>query len=540
MDSPSKQAMTYHRIFQLVLFIAAAIAAWGQPRITNDGVRNSASYSPAGFVNTGIAQGSIFTIFGDGLGPDTLQQASIPLPKILAGTSVQVSASGQNLNAPLFYVSAHQVAALLPSSTPTGEGAVTVTYQGQTSKPLPITVAKRKIGLFTLNQAGTGPAVIQNFNSQNDQPVNTVVSPARPGQTVTLWADGLGPVSGDEASTPQPGDLGPISIYVGGVPANVRYAGRSGCCLGADQIIFDVPQGIEGCYVPVIAVSGSFAIPALVGHVPLDGPSSNFATMSISSSGTCTDPTGLTGDDIQRLQSRGSLALAGLEFTQMEDGLTSDTASARFGRVDAARFLRSKGIFGLPAFGSCLGYESMADPVQFDPLDAGPGLNISGPRGSRTLARQAPGGYSATFQDRFFSPGGYTIDNGSGGADVGPFRATFNIPQPVNWLNPNISGNNISPELDWTGGDPNGYVVISDVGANDLSNAITICTAATSAGSFRIPPYAYVLTGVDGPFGASPNTVAIGSASLPVRFSAPGIDLGLITSTVFVKGTNIE
>lgn len=528
------------RLFQLILFTAAGASAWAQPRIATDGVRNSASYSPAGFVNTGIAEGSLFTIFGEGLGPDTLQQASVPLPKTLAGTSVHVSAAGQNIDAFLFYVSAHQLAGLMPSSTPIGDATVTVTYQGQASNPQAITVAKRKIGLFTLNQAGSGPAVIQNFNSQNDQPVNTVVSPARPGQTVTLWADGVGPVSGDEASTPQPGDLGPITVFVGGIPATVRYAGRSGCCLGVDQIIFDVPQGIEGCYVPVIAVTGSYSITAIVGHVPLDGPSSNFATMSISSSGTCTDPTGLTGDDIQRLQSRGSFALAGLDFTQMEDGLTNDTASARFGRVDTARFLRSKGIFGLPAFGSCLGYESLADPVQFDPLDAGAGLNISGPRGSRTLARQAPGGYGATFQDRFFNPGGYTIDNGSGGADVGPFRATFNIPPPVNWLNPNISGNNISPELDWTGGDPNGYVVISDVAGNNLSNAITICTAATLAGSFRIPTYAYVLTGVDGPFGPSPNTVSIGSSSLPVRFTAPGIDLGLIMSTVFAKGTNIE
>jgi len=46
--------MTYHRIFQLILFTVAAIA-WGQPKIASDGVRNSASYSPAGFVNTGIA-----------------------------------------------------------------------------------------------------------------------------------------------------------------------------------------------------------------------------------------------------------------------------------------------------------------------------------------------------------------------------------------------------------------------------------------------------------------------------------------------------
>jgi uncharacterized protein (TIGR03437 family) len=85
-------------------------------------------------------------------------------------------------------------------------------------------VASRNIGIFTLNQAGSGPAVAQNFNSAGDQPLNTLVTPARPGQTVTLWATGLGAVSGDEAASPQIGDLGPISLYVGDKPATVRYA----------------------------------------------------------------------------------------------------------------------------------------------------------------------------------------------------------------------------------------------------------------------------------------------------------------------------
>src|SRR5581483_1799312 len=199
-------------------------------------------------------------IRGDDLGPDDPQFASgLPLPTTLGGVSVTVTAPDGPHSAYLYAVSAHQIAALLPSGTPAGAAAVTVSYQGRAGKPADIVVGTRKIGIFTLNEAGSGPAVAQNYNSANDQPVNTLVTPARPGQLITLWATGLGAVSGDEAASPLPGDLGPIALYVGGKRAVVRYAGRSGCCAGVDQIIFEAPAGVEGCYVPVITVTGSFA-----------------------------------------------------------------------------------------------------------------------------------------------------------------------------------------------------------------------------------------------------------------------------------------
>ena len=60
-------------------------------------VLNPASNIPAGLPISGIAQGSIFVIYGSALGPATLAQAAaLPLPTTtgLSGTSVQVSVSG--------------------------------------------------------------------------------------------------------------------------------------------------------------------------------------------------------------------------------------------------------------------------------------------------------------------------------------------------------------------------------------------------------------------------------------------------------------
>jgi uncharacterized protein (TIGR03437 family) len=527
--------MTRSIVYCLIISALTAAGASGQPKIARFGVRNSAGYAPGGFLNTGIAQGSIFTIFGSGLGPNDLQSASLPLPTQLAGTEVRISSGGQTVSPYLLYVSASQIAAILPSGTPIGTATVTVSYQGQTSPTSTVTVGSRKIGLYTLNQAGSGPAVAQNFISEENQPVNTLVTPARPGQVVTLWATGLGPVSGDEAATPQVGDLGPITLHVGSTTAKVLYAGRSGCCVGADQIIFQVPDGVEGCYVPVIAVTGSFAD----GKIPTDGPSSNFATISISSTDTCADPSGLTGDEIRRIQDSGTYRVGTIALSAMAQGAADDAGTARFSQVDFERFLSSKGIFGLPSLGSCVAYESLEDVVHFDALDAGPALNIEGPNGARTMGHETSGDYHASLGANFLAPGSYSVDNGGGGADIGAFQAAFTVPSPAKLGSNTVLSNFFEPVLNWSDGDPAGYVVITSVAENDLSRATTICTERTAAGTFQIPVYAYAIAGVGGPYGRSPNTVSFGSASPPTRFTAPGMDLGLVSATIFAPGINV-
>jgi len=521
------------------ILIVAALAAFAQPRIAPDGVLNSASYAPAGYLNSGIAQGSLFVIQGSELGPEQPQSAGLPLPTDLAGVSVTVADSdGASRSVYLYYVSARLIIALLPSATATGPAKLTVTYQGNPGAPASIVVGSRKVGIYTLNEAGSGPAVAQNFNSATDQPVNTLVTPARPGQIVTLWATGLGAVAGDEAASPQVGDLDHPTLYVGGKAAVVRYAGRSGCCVGLDQIVFEVPAGVEGCYVPVIAVTGVYGQVSTTRSVPTNGPSSNFATISVASAGVCSDPTGLNGEELQRLQTAGAGRFGMLEFDGNSQGLGPDSLTARFSRADFLSLLRSRGIFGLPSAGSCISYAPGPDPAStlFATLDAGPSLTVSGSGGSRRLVRRPDGSYAAAPANGFLRPGSYSIDNGSGGADVGGFGATFNIPPFVNWLNPTVPVTELAPTVRWSGGDPDGYVIVTSVAQNISSAANTVCVEANAAGSFQIPAYAYAVTGADGVFGRNPNTVAIGSAAAAARFTAPGLEQGFIFATYFAQG----
>src|ERR1017187_8426742 len=76
------------------------------PNIASQGTVNSADYS------RGFAPGALISIFGSNLASSTGQPAAFPLPKSLAGASVQLASSGEAL--PLWYVSPAQINAQLP------------------------------------------------------------------------------------------------------------------------------------------------------------------------------------------------------------------------------------------------------------------------------------------------------------------------------------------------------------------------------------------------------------------------------------------
>ena len=271
--SPRPGESTVKRTASLLACILLPLwAARAQPIFYPDGVLNNASYLDPSLPNSGLARGGIFTVFGQGLGPASLARAaSFPLPLELAGTSIRVTVLRTTRDAIMLYAVDNQVGAILPSDTPEGEGTLTVTYQGQTNRfPARIRVVRRAFGIFTINQAGSGPGAITDANFAT----NTLTNAQQPGQIAILWGTGLGPVTFDERTQP-PGGVEQLRIQpapevlVGGKLAPVLYAGRSPCCQGLDQVVFEVPRDSpEGCYVPVAVRSA--------------GAVSNFASMSIS------------------------------------------------------------------------------------------------------------------------------------------------------------------------------------------------------------------------------------------------------------------
>jgi len=135
------------------------------PTITE--VENNYGGVPAGFSNSGIAQGAIFFIVGTGMAtPGTtavVQNAcGANLPTTINGASVKVTVGSTTVTPSLYYSQPTAVAAILPSNTPLGAGTVTVTYNNQTSNSYSIQVVASAMGFDAYDQTGTGLGVASN------------------------------------------------------------------------------------------------------------------------------------------------------------------------------------------------------------------------------------------------------------------------------------------------------------------------------------------------------------------------------------------
>ena len=111
----------YRSFRAIFVFLAPAIAAHSAPFIPSHSIRNAASYYAVGLPAGAIAQGSMFTVFGSGIGPTTaMQQTSFPLQTTLGGVSIQVTQSTTTVSAIPLFVLQGQVNALMPSNAPLG------------------------------------------------------------------------------------------------------------------------------------------------------------------------------------------------------------------------------------------------------------------------------------------------------------------------------------------------------------------------------------------------------------------------------------
>jgi uncharacterized protein (TIGR03437 family) len=498
-----------------VIFRLAGLAALlscglfaGAPAIT--GVVNSASLIAPGRPNYGIAQGSIFNVFGSGLGPATIvAPAFVPLPLTLGGTSVSVTVGGITVSAPLFYSLSTQLAAILPSNTPAGTGTIEVIFGGGTASAA-ITVVTSNVGIYAIDDSGTHAGVV-TF------PDYSVVGPnhsATVGSVLTLWATGLGPITGSDAVPPAQVDLGtPIQVYVGGVPAPVSYRGRANFA-GLDQINFTVPPGVlPGCRVSVSIQTGGLV--------------SNSVSIAVASGGdVCSDPL-IPGPGVS--SSAPSYTSAQLDLgTETTVTSTSYQASAYFFKFDGVTSV----INSTPSVGSCLvtpdssvSVMNVAGPVLA--LDIGSSLTLTPPSGNQTILLPGPGLLSS-FQatPSALPPGTYQFSNGAGGKDIGPFDVSFTVTPPLVWTNQSVAAaiDRSKPlTLTWTGGDPDGYVYVS-IESGTGPRAVASCVAPVSPGQVTIAPN--VLLALI-PGSSSGNILIEGGSSRGLRI--PGVDTGQVT-----------
>jgi len=477
------------------------------PLLYNRSVYNAASYTPGGIPAGAIAQGSIFTVFGANLGPTkALTQPTFPLVTTLGNVAISVVQGSTTVSAIPVYVSASQINAIMPSNAPLGAASLRVTYNNANSNFLPVRITNTAFGIFTALGTGLGPGILQNYVSAANQPINAPKITATPGQTITLWGTGLGPVSYPDTSQPKPGNLPvQVQVFVGGIPATVAYSGRSPCCSGTDQIVFQVPANApQGCWVPVYVKTAGSVV-------------SNFVTMAIQSSGaTCTNP---IFPDLSSVMVNGGNFGEAILFRQTthEDVgvITPVDVTADYHFEAAFNVLPVPFPFdstvSLPPPGTCTVYTEAADLVsgavlpgllsQSTLLGIGPPFTLTGPKGQVSLDYPVTG-YRADLlgglisnnilpNSLYLNPGSYTVSS-VGGPDVGAFSATFNIPQPLTWNSRDqltVVDRTQPLTISWSGGDSGQEIAVVVVG-EDLptnSSAVVKCIAAPGASSLTVP-----------------------------------------------------
>ena len=124
--------------FTLALAGIFAGSALGQTP-TVGGLLNNYSNTLPGLPNYGIAEGSIFDIYGTNFTSAAAPAPAPPLQPTLNGVSISVTVNGAITHPLFYYLGPTQIDALLPSSTPVGTGTITVTTSAGTSDPFPIT-----------------------------------------------------------------------------------------------------------------------------------------------------------------------------------------------------------------------------------------------------------------------------------------------------------------------------------------------------------------------------------------------------------------
>jgi uncharacterized protein (TIGR03437 family) len=223
----------------LSLMAAAALA---QPTIS--------SVTPVG------APGSLITIFGSGLAAGLSVANSVPLSTALSDVS---SVTINGMPAPLVSVSDGQISAQVPWEVMPGPANVMVNRTGSSSQPAPLQVNAYAPAVETLN-LGNLQALATNADgtlTASTGPLPGLSShPATAGDTITLYATGLGPVDppalDGASSSDTTRQAGAPNVLIGGAPAQVVFCGLSPQFVGVYQLSVIVPGGITtGAAVPV-------------------------------------------------------------------------------------------------------------------------------------------------------------------------------------------------------------------------------------------------------------------------------------------------
>ena len=222
------------------------------PAINSGGVVNGASFAPK------LTPGTLATIFGSNLAGGTAQASSLPLSTSLGGSQVLIN----GIAAPLLFVSPAQINFQVPFEAPmSGDGTVAVINNGKSSDAQTVSMAEYAPGIFTYapDASSVAPVIVHSNNT-----LVTPASPAVASEVLIIYTTGVGhfdhpPATGNPASASPLAKAAQMpTVTLGGVPAQVQFAGLTPGFVGLVQINVQLPASLPaGASLPLVVAFGS-------------------------------------------------------------------------------------------------------------------------------------------------------------------------------------------------------------------------------------------------------------------------------------------
>ncbi len=239
----------------LVVALNITSGGTGTSGVTVRTVLNAASLQPGA-----LAPGEIISIFGTGLGPAAGQGPILSSSGSVGSTLADTRVLFDGVAAPLLYAGSEQINAIVPYGI-NGRFATSLQVEvaGNRSEALQLRVDPASPALFTATGTGKGQAAVVN----QDGTLNNPFFPAPRETIIALYGTGEGQTrpagqDGRIITTDVRPPVAPVSVTIGGLDAEVKYAGSApGMVSGAFQINVLVPRNAPvGGQIPVEVTIG--------------------------------------------------------------------------------------------------------------------------------------------------------------------------------------------------------------------------------------------------------------------------------------------
>jgi uncharacterized protein (TIGR03437 family) len=218
--------------------------------VTPLAIASAASYS-----TETVAPESIVATFGLNLAAGVSLATQQPIPTNLAGVTVNLrDSTGAERSAPLFFVSPNQINFQVPAGLATGNALVESFIDGKIAGRGTIRISPVSPAIFTADSSGRGyPAAtllryrggelvgvepVFEYDLVRNVLVGRPIDPGPADETLYLVLYGTG--------LRHHGGLGTVGVRIGGVDAQVVYAGAQGSYAGLDQLNVRIPRELAG------------------------------------------------------------------------------------------------------------------------------------------------------------------------------------------------------------------------------------------------------------------------------------------------------